>query len=124
MRLGSLWPRRDFTFVEDTVSGFLRAAEAEAAVGEEINLGSGTDISIGELAQLILKIMDSDSEVISEEPRERPAESEVSRLLSDNRKAARVLGWSPTISLEEGLARTVQWWRGKPGRFSWADDAT
>lgn len=123
VRLGSLWPRRDFTYVTDTVAGFLRAAEAEDAVGQEFNLGSGADISIGELAQTILKVTGCDREIISEEPLERPADSEVSRLLADNRKAARVLGWSPSVSLEEGLGRTVEWWRCKPGRFAWTNDA-
>ena len=124
IRLGSLWPRRDFTYVEDTVNGFLRAAEAEDAVGQEFNLGSGRDISIGDLAQTILKVIGCEREVISDDARERPADSEVSRLLSDNRKAARLLGWSPAVSLEEGLGRTFEWWRSRPGRFSWADDAT
>jgi nucleoside-diphosphate-sugar epimerase len=124
VRLGSLWPRRDFTFVSDTVAGFLRAAEAEDAVGQEINLGSGADISIGELARTILEVTGCDREVISEEPLERPAGSEVSRLLADNRKAARVLGWAPSVSLTEGLGRTVAWWRCRPGRFAWAGDAT
>jgi nucleoside-diphosphate-sugar epimerase len=124
VRLGSLWPRRDFTYVTDTVDGFLRAAGAEDAVGQEFNLGSGADISIGELAQTILEVTGCDREIISEEPLERPADSEVSRLLADNRKAARVLGWSPAVSLEEGLGRTVEWWRCKPGRFAWANDAT
>lgn len=124
VRLGSLWPRRDFTYVEDTVSGFIRAAETEDAVGQEFNLGAGSDISIGDLAEMILRIAGCDMELISEDARERPPESEVSRLLSDNRKAARVLGWSPAVGLEEGLARTLQWWRSKPGRFSWTNDAT
>lgn len=124
VRLGSLWPRRDFTYVDDTVNGFLHAAEADEAVGQEFNLGSGRDISIGELAQMIFKIVGCDREIVSEDARERPADSEVSRLLCDNRKAVRLLGWSPAVSLEDGLGRTLAWWRRAPGRFSWANDAT
>lgn len=124
VRLGSLWPRRDFTYVSDTVQGFIRAADAAGAVGQEFNLGVGTDISIGDLAATILQVIGVSCDIVQEGARERPTDSEVSRLLSDNRKARTELGWSPQVSLEGGLRRTVAWWRQKDDRFEWGRDAT
>ncbi len=112
VRLGSLTPTRDFTFVSDTVEGFIRAAESDAA-GEEINLGAGAEISIGELAARILAITGRDIPVRHAEERERPQASEVNRLLSDNRKARELAGWQPRVPLDEGLRRTVEWVRGR-----------
>lgn len=123
IRLGALWPRRDFTFVTDTVEGFVRAAEAEGVVGETFNLGAGSDIGIGELAALVQKLAGTSHEILAEDARARPNDSEVSRLLSDNRKARHVLGWEPRIPLEEGLARTIEWWRSTAASGEWPDYA-
>lgn len=109
VRLGALTPRRDLTFVTDTVEGFLRAASAPAAVGETINLGTGEDISIGDLVQWILKLVGKKLDVVVDESRLRPEASEVMRLQSSNQKAKAVLGWSPVVSLESGLRRTIEW---------------
>ena len=117
IRLGALTPRRDLTYVADTVSGFLRAADAEGVEGMEFNLGTGEDIAIGDLAKRILAAMDLDLPVTADEDRLRPSNSEVSRLCSDNSLARDRLGWSPLVSLDEGLARTVAWWRENRGRF-------
>lgn len=124
IRLGALWPRRDFTFVDDTVSGFLRAASAPGAEGAVCNLGTGTDISIGELAAMILQLLGLERRIVSEDARERPPASEVGRLLSDNSRAAEILGWQPAVTLEEGLSRTIAWWRAQPERFGWSGYAT
>lgn len=120
IRLGSVWPRRDFTFVGDTVDGFLRAAAAPDAEGGVFNLGTGTDISIGEIAEQILKIMNIERRIVSDQARKRPKDSEVGRLLSDNRRAREILGWTPQVSMEDGLRRTIDWWRAQPGAFGWA----
>jgi NAD dependent epimerase/dehydratase len=113
IKIGATTPRRDFTFVSDTVAGFLAAATAppESVVGREINLGAAHEISIGELARCIMQIVGRDVEVICEEQRLRPKQSEVYRLRSDNRLAKQLLGWSPTVGLAEGLRTTVDWIR-------------
>jgi dTDP-glucose 4,6-dehydratase len=107
--LGNMSPTRDFTFVRDTAEGFLKAAECEKAVGEEINLGTGQEISIGELAKKIAVIIGRDITIRQADERIRPSKSEVQRLLSNNYKAKELLGWEPRTSLEEGLAQTLEW---------------
>lgn len=107
--LGNLDTRRDFTYVRDTVNGFICAAEAEDVLGQELNLGTGTDISIGELARQIIRLVGRPVEIVTESERMRPEKSEVMRLLSDNGLARRVLDWEPTYSLEEGLRETIAW---------------
>lgn len=112
IRLGSTWPKRDFTFVSDTVDGFLRAARADI-VGQEVNLGAGTEISIGDLATKILTLLQISAPIISDNLRQRPEKSEVGRLLSDNSRARERLGWAPMVSLEDGLKRTIAWMRDR-----------
>lgn len=109
VRLGSVHPRRDFNFVSDTVAGFLAAATCDGVVGEVINIGSGREISIGDLVSLIRTIVGRPVTIEVGPERVRSATSEVERLLADNRKARALLGWSPQISLEEGLRRTIDW---------------
>jgi len=120
IRLGNLAPRRDFTFVADTVSGFIAAAEADdSAIGLEINLGTGRDVSIGEIAATIRDLIDMEIPIESDPERLRPEASEVLRLLSDNSLAGNRLGWSPRVSLEEGLQRTIAWFREHRKLGSW-----
>lgn len=107
--LGDTRPSRDFTFVSDTVRGFLQGAESERAIGEVVNLGSNKEISIGDLAQRIVALVDTDVPIGTDEQRIRPARSEVKRLRASNAKAQALLGWSPRVTLDEGLARTVVW---------------
>ena len=107
--LGSMRPRRDLTYVTDTVEGFILAATTEGIEGETINLGAGEDISIGELAERILQIMGKETEIVFDASRIRPPKSEVQQLLSDNSKARKMLGWSPTVDLDEGIRRTEEW---------------
>ena len=111
IRLGNLEPTRDLNFVKDTVEGFIKAAESPKAIGETINLGSGREISIGDLALLILKQMNLDIPITLEGVRVRPENSEVDRLCADSRKGQTILGWAPKYTLEEGLAATVEWIR-------------
>jgi NAD dependent epimerase/dehydratase len=123
IRLGNLEPKRDLNYVTDTAEGFLRAAETPAAVGQVINVGSGKEISIGELAARILRLMGKNLPVICEDQRVRPDKSEVERLCADNRRAYEILGWQPRISLDEGLRRTIAWLqenneRYRPGAYA------
>jgi dTDP-glucose 4,6-dehydratase len=109
LKLGSLSPTRDFTFVSDTVDGFVRAATAEQVVGEELNLGTGVSVSIGDLVELVFKLTGKRLPIVTDEARIRPARSEVMTLLANNKKALGLMGWKPTVSLEQGLAQTLAW---------------
>ena len=109
VQLGDLTPTRDFTYVEDTCRGFLALTNSDETVGETINIGSNSEISIGELFILIKKLMGKDVEVLSDKKRVRPKKSEVFRLLCDNKKILSLADFSPKISLEEGLKRTIDW---------------
>lgn len=113
VKLGSIHPTRDFNFVADTVAGFLAALETKAGIGEVINIGSGFEISIGEVAQLIAELMDAKIEIEQDTVRLRPERSEVDRLWASNAKAARLLGWSPRLEgiegLRKGLEQTISW---------------
>lgn len=107
--LGALDPVRDLTFVDDTVDGFLKAAETPSLEGEVVNLGVGTGISIRELAETIFSIVGVKPTIRREEIRLRPEKSEVMRLVSDNQKAQKVLGWKPKTPLKKGLETTIEW---------------
>ncbi len=109
IHLGNLDTKRDFTYLDDTVEGFLKAAIADSVIGETINLGTGTEISIGELEKRIITLVGRQVNVVIDETRLRPEKSEVMRLLSDNSKARNLLGWQPKISIDEGLLRTIDW---------------
>ncbi len=117
VRLGALDPVRDLTFVKDTVRGFMKVAESDAAVGETVNVGTGEGISIGDLAIQILGIMGCTKPVVSVGERVRPAQSEVYRLICDNTKARELTGWSPGWSLRDGLAETVTFVSGNLSQF-------
>lgn len=109
LRLGSLESLRDFTFVSDTVAGFLRMAAAQAAVGEVVNLGTGHEVSIGEVVELVSQIVGRRLQVAADNQRFRPAKSEVRRLCADISKARQLTGWQPQVALADGLRRTVEW---------------
>jgi NAD dependent epimerase/dehydratase len=113
IRLGSTHPTRDFSYVSDTVAGFLAALKSTGTEGEVINVGSGFEISIGDTARAIAAVMGRDVEIVADEERVRPEHSEVERLLADTTKARRLLGWSPTYGgldgFKRGLAATVEW---------------
>jgi NAD dependent epimerase/dehydratase len=109
LRLGTTSPTRDFNYVEDTVAGFLAVAECDRALGQVVNIGSGREISIGDLVRLLVEITGTDAELVVEESRLRPSGSEVERLLCNNTRAREWTGWTPQVSLEEGLLRTSEW---------------
>jgi len=109
VRLGNLETRRDFTFVDDTVRGFMQAGEAEGVEGRVINLGMGEEVAVGELARMIIELVGRKVRVEVDEQRLRPERSEVRRLVSDNRLARELIGWQPKVGLEEGLKRTIEW---------------
>ena len=117
VRLGNLNPTRDLNYVANTVDGFLSAASAQNAIGKTFNLGSGREISIGELARLIGQLAGRPVQIETEEARTRPSGSEVERLLADAGLANTLLGWTPQISLEEGIQRTIEWIAGHLERY-------
>ena len=119
VRLGSLNPVRDLIYVEDTVQGFIAAAKSDNSVGQAINIGRGEGISIGDLAKLIRKVCNSTFNIVFDEQRERPAKSEVLKLVCDNTKARKVLEWHPEHSLREGLEKTVDWIRSNLRFYKW-----
>jgi NAD dependent epimerase/dehydratase len=107
--LGSLHPTRDYTYVKDTVDGFIKVAESPKSIGEVINIGSNFEISIGSLAEKIISMVGKKVEIITDPARVRPQDSEVNRLWCDNTKARELLGWTPSISINEGLEETIGW---------------
>ncbi|MBV9291023.1 MAG: SDR family NAD(P)-dependent oxidoreductase [Frankiales bacterium] len=111
IRLGSTTPTRDFNYVDDTARGFLAVAGSDRALGHVVNVGSGREISIGDLAQLLIEVSGRDAKVVADDSRVRPDASEVERLLCDNTRAREWCGWTPEVPLEEGLRRTSEWVR-------------
>jgi NAD dependent epimerase/dehydratase len=109
LRLGSLYPRRDLTYVTDTVAGFLSAADADATVGRTFQLGTGHDVSIGEIVDRVGEILGRELTVELDPERVRPVESEVERLISDPALAHELTGWRPEVDLREGLELTIDW---------------
>lgn len=116
IKLGALSPTRDFNFVADTVAGFIAVAQADASVGEVINIGSNFEVSIGETARLIAEVMNASVDVTCDAERLRPKGSEVQRLWADRQKAERLLGWRPLYGgvegFKRGLAETAAWFTG------------
>jgi NAD dependent epimerase/dehydratase len=117
VRLGRLDPRRDLTYVKDTVSGFIAIAGCDAALGRAVNIGRGADISIGDLVEMIGRRLGRSIAVETDQERYRPAASEVERLLAGTALAQSLWGWKPAYSLEEGLDETITWVRDHLDRF-------
>jgi dTDP-glucose 4,6-dehydratase len=117
IRVGSLKPVRDLTYVTDTVAGFLLAGSVEGIEGETINLGTGSGYSIGELVDIVCTVVGKHPTVVIDEERIRPDTSEVMRLLSSNELARRKLDWSPAIGLEKGLELMIPWFRENPDYY-------
>jgi len=115
--VGDLTPTRDFNFVSDTVEGFIKIAESRDSIGQEINVGSGMEISIAELIKKIISISGREVKVVQDEKRLRPERSEVRRLCADNSKAKKLIRWEPRVSLEVGLEKTVEWIRSHLGFY-------
>jgi NAD dependent epimerase/dehydratase len=109
INLGSVSPTRDLTFVQDTVSGFIAFAECEATTGEVVNLGSGGEVSINQIVELVSECLGKKINIRKEKDRIRPKKSEVERLFSDSGKAKELFDWNPRIELKEGISRTIRW---------------
>jgi dTDP-glucose 4,6-dehydratase len=115
--LGNIKPRRDFLFVKDTVQGFIEIGKCNEAIGKVVNIGTGKDLSIGELAKKIVALIGKGGKVEIENRRFRPEKSEVMQLLADTRLAQKLFGWTPRYSLEDGLKETIEWYRKNQSRF-------
>jgi len=111
VKLGALSPKRDLVYVKDTAEAFVRIAECDNTAGEEINIATGGEISIGELADTIVGIINPDAKIVTDEDRIRPENSEVMRLVGDCTKLYELTGYKPEKSLKEGLAETIDWFR-------------
>lgn len=111
IRLGRVDPTRDFNYVLDTCRGMMALAECDAAIGQVVNIGSGTEISVGDLAALIAQIAEVDIEIDTDKERLRPERSEVERLLCDNSRIRTLTDWKPIVSLRDGLTATIEWFR-------------
>lgn len=111
IKLGSLTPTRDFNYVKDTVNGFYEIFKSEKTIGEEINIATQKEISIGELANELIKQINPEARIVCDEQRLRPEKSEVNRLLGSNEKIKRLTNWEPKYSLEEGLSETIGFFR-------------
>jgi dTDP-glucose 4,6-dehydratase len=117
VRLGSLDPVRDLTFVADTVDGFLRLAGSRKAVGRTVNTGTGHGITIGELAETIIALVNPDAQIACEKGRVRPEKSEVMKLVCDNTLVHELTGWRPRHTLHEGLSLTIDWMKEHIGAY-------
>lgn len=112
IHLGSLHPTRDFNYVKDTAAGFIAIADCDKAVGEEINIATEREISIGELAQELIKQINPKATIVTDDERLRPEKSEVERLLGSADKLKALTSWMPGHTFEQGLAETIEWLRG------------
>ena len=117
LRLGSLHPRRDLTFVADTAAGFIAAAESPGAIGRTVQLGTGRDYSVGEIVEVVGELLGQELEVELDQERVRPQKSEVERLTSDPSLATELLGWRAETELRDGLARTIEWVNAHRDRY-------
>jgi NAD dependent epimerase/dehydratase len=117
IKLGLLTPVRDLTYIQNTVEGFLKIAESSESVGRVINIGSGQGISIGALAQKIIKILSIEKQIVTSKERLRPKESEVMNLICNNTRARKLLGWKPRILLDDGIQETIEDCRNNLQRY-------
>lgn len=117
IQLGALSPTRDFNFVKDTVKGFTAIADSGVTIGEEINIATQEEISIGELAKELIKQINPKAKIICDEQRIRPENSEVNRLLGSNEKIKRLTGWQPQYTFEEGISATINFFKSNLDRY-------
>ncbi|NCA81283.1 MAG: SDR family NAD(P)-dependent oxidoreductase [Opitutae bacterium] len=122
IQVGSLEPTRDFNFVLDTAAGFIALASADRAVGQEVNIATGEEYSIRQVAEMLIQEIDPEAALIGDEVRVRPAASEVMRLCGANAKIASLTGWRPTHTLRQGLLATVEWFRNPENRAGYKSD--
>ena len=121
IKLGSLHPTRDFNYVKDTVAGFVSIAESPNTIGEEVNIASQKEISIGELGKTIIDAIKPSARIVSDDIRLRPEKSEVERLLGSNEKIRQLTGWEPATSLKQGIRETIAWFKQEENmrRYKW-----
>ena len=117
IKLGSLEPTRDFNYVKDTVAGFMALGGCEAAIGQEVNIATGVEHSIGDLANELIRQINPEAKIVCDEQRLRPENSEVNRLLGDASKMRALTGWKPAYTFEQGLAATIEFLRGNMERY-------
>ena len=117
IKLGSLTPTRDFNYVKDTAAGFLAIAESDQTIGEEINIATQQEISIGELAKEIISQINPNAKIICDDQRIRPEKSEVNRLLGANSKIKKLTNWQQQYSFAQGIAETIAWMRENLDRY-------
>lgn len=113
IKLGALYPTRDLVFVKDVVEGFLRAAKSDKTVGEEINIATQSEISMGDLAQKLIDMINPQATISKDDIRMRPQKSELERLVGSNEKMAQLTGWRPQYNLDQGLKKTIEWFENK-----------
>ena len=117
IKLGSLTPTRDFNYVKDTARGFLEIYKSDKTIGEEINIATQREISIGDLANELIRQINPNAKIICDEQRVRPEKSEVNRLLGCNEKIKRLTNWTPQYTFEEGLAETIEFLRDNLDKY-------
>jgi len=111
IKLGSLTPTRDFNFVKDTARGFIEIAKSDRTIGEEINIATQDEISIGRLAEEMIRQINPNAKIVCDDQRLRPDKSEVNRLLGSNEKIKKLTNWLPSYTFEEGIRETIEWFR-------------
>ncbi|MGM0607602.1 MAG: NAD-dependent 4,6-dehydratase LegB [Candidatus Muiribacteriota bacterium] len=111
IKLGSLHPTRDFTYVKDTAKGFYEIGLSEKTIGEEVNIAMQQEISIKELAELLIKLINPEAKIITEDIRKRPEKSEVERLYGSNEKIKKLTNWKPDYNFEKGIKETIEWFK-------------
>lgn len=117
IKLGSLTPTRDFNFVKDTANGFIKIYESDKTIGEEINIATQHEISIGQLAEELIRQINPQATIVCDEERLRPEKSEVNRLLGSNEKILRLTDWKPQYTFEQGLAETIEFFKNNLDKY-------
>ena len=117
IKLGSLTPTRDFNYVKDTARGFLEIYKSDKTIGEEINIATQKEISIGQLAEELIRQINPEAKIICDEQRVRPEKSEVNRLLGSNEKIKRLTNWEPQYTFEQGIAETIEFLRNNMDKY-------
>jgi len=117
IKLGDLTPTRDFNYVKDTVQGFIEIAKSENTIGEELNIATQRETSIGELAEELIRQINPNAKIVTDKQRLRPEKSEVNRLLGSNEKIKKLTNWEPKYTLETGLAETIEWFKKNMDKY-------
>lgn len=117
IKLGDLTPTRDFNYVKDTVQGFIEIAKSDNTIGEEINIATQRETSIGELAEELIRQINPNAKIVTDKQRLRPEKSEVNRLLGSNEKIKKLTNWEPKYTLETGLAETIEWFKKNMDKY-------